>query len=205
MIGNKYNLEELSIREIGIWPKEYQAMILIVFSLLISFFSYTLILKSNYQKYNNLNNQINTCIEDFKENYKQSVNLDLYNAQMVEIQKKLKYVLKKLPSKDELPILLEDITQQAIAAGLNFELIKPEEPIDKGFYFEQPISIILTGKYHQFGKFSAGISGLSRIVTLHDFSINNKINNRASKPTSATTLTISTTAKTYWYIDKEQL
>ena len=123
---------------------------------------------------------------------------------MTEIQEMLKSVLKKLPSKGELPVLLEDISQQAISAGLDFELIKPEDPIDKGFYFEQPITMVLTGKYHGFGKFAAGISGLSRIVTLHNFSITNKSNNSSTIP-GTVTLSISTQAKTYWYVNKEQL
>ena len=198
------SLEELNIKEIGIWPIEYKVVVLTIFSSVIFVLLYMLILKDNYMEFKNLGNKINESINTFKENYKQSVNLELYIKQMTEIQEMLKSVLKKLPSKGELPVLLEDISQQAISAGLDFELIKPEDPVDKGFYFEQPITMILTGKYHGFGKFSAGISGLSRIVTLHNFSITNKSNNSPNIP-GTVTLSISTQAKTYWYVNKEQL
>ncbi len=204
MSRNRISLEELNIKEIGIWPIEYKVVILTIFSSVIFILLYMLILKDNYQEFKNLGNKINESINIFKENYKQSVNLDLYIKQMTEIQEMLKSVLKKLPSKGELPVLLEDISQQAISAGLDFELIKPEDPIDKGFYFEQPITMVLTGKYHGFGKFAAGISGLSRIVTLHNFSITNKSNNSSTIP-GTVTLSISTQAKTYWYVNKEQL
>lgn len=204
MRRNSMSLEELNIKQIGIWPIEYKIVLLTIFSSVIFILLYMLILKDNYQEFKNLGNKINESINIFKENYKQSVNLDLYVKQMTEIQEMLKSVLKKLPSKGELPVLLEDISQQAISAGLDFELIKPEDPIDKGFYFEQPITMVLTGKYHGFGKFAAGTSGLSRIVTLHDFSITNKSNNSSTIP-GTVTLSISTQAKTYWYVNKEQL
>lgn len=204
MSGNRMSLEELNIKEIGIWPIEYKIVVLTIFASVIFILLYMLILKNNYMEFKNLGNKINESINVFKENYKQSVNLELYVKQMSEIQEMLKSVLKKLPSKGELPILLEDISQQAISAGLDFELIKPEDPVDKGFYFEQPITMVLTGKYHGFGKFAAGISGLSRIVTLHDFSIINKSSNSSNIP-GTVTLSISTQAKTYWYVNKEQL
>lgn len=204
MNKNRINIDELNIKEIGIWPIEYKIIILIIFAFAVFILLYVLFLKENYNEYNDYGNKISMALNDFKENYKQSVNLGLYIKQMTEIQKMLKSILKKLPVKGELPILLEDISQQAVSAGLNFELIKPEDPIDKGFYFEQPISMTLTGKYHEFGKFAAGISSLSRIVTLHDFSIINKTNSSSQAPGSVT-LTISTKAKTYWYVDKEQL
>lgn len=204
MNRNRINIEELNIKEIGVWPFEYKIIILIIFALIVFFLLYIAILKENYKELNNYEDQTIEAKNNFKENYKQSVNLDLYIKQMGEIQKMLKSILRKLPAKGELPILLEDISQQAMYAGLNFELIKPEDPIDKGFYFEQPISMILTGKYHEFGRFAAGISSLPRIVTLHDFSIINKSNNASQTPGSVV-LTISTKAKTYWYVDKEQI
>lgn len=204
MSRNRMSLEELNIKEIGIWPIEYKIVVLTIFSSVIFVLLYMLFLKDNYMEFKKLGNKINESINVFKENYKQSVNLELYIKQMIEIQEMLKSVLKKLPSKGELPILLEDISQQAISAGLDFELIKPEDPVDKGFYFEQPITMVLTGKYHGFGKFAAGISGLSRIVTLHNFSITNKSNNSPNIP-GTVTLSISTQAKTYWYVNKEQL
>ena len=41
----------------------------------------------------------------------------------------------------------------------------------KDFYAELPISIRLTGGYHQMGQFASGIAALPRIVTLHDIEI----------------------------------
>jgi type IV pilus assembly protein PilO len=126
--------------------------------------------------------------------------LEEYKQQMINIQTMLQSLLRKLPSKGEIPILLEDISQQAAAYGITFELIKPEEPIDQGFYMEQPIKMTIVGKYHGFGQFAAGISQLPRIVTLHDFSIKKK---RTRDKEEDPMLEMQIYAKTYWYVSKE--
>ena len=114
----------------------------------------------------------------------------------------LQSLLQKLPGRGEIPALLEDISQQALAAGLEFESIKPDDPVDKGFYFEQPIKLVLTGKYNGFGNFVTGLSKLARIVTLHDFSIKKKPGASSKENVQ---LIMEVYAKTYWYVAKEKL
>lgn len=204
---NQVNISELEIREIGLWPIEFRVVALVVVFCVILVLSYMVILKDNFTKLSSFTSQQEKLIATFSENYQQSANLDAYKQQMSDIQKMLQAILQKLPSKGEIPILLEDISQQALAAGLTFELIKPEEPVDKGFYVEQPIKMVLIGKYHGFGKFAAGIAKLPRIVTLHDFSIvkTSSKNNQDNQDNQSPVLSIEVYAKTYWYVAKEQL
>lgn len=201
---HQISISELEIKEIGLWPTEYRiAAIIIVFCVTI-FLSYLFFLKDGFSKLSSFASQQQKLIATFSENYQQSANLDAYKKQMDDIQKMLQSILQKLPSKGEIPILLEDISQQAVAAGLTFELIKPEDPIDKGFYVEQPIKMVLTGKYHGFGKFAAGISKLPRIVTLHDLAIIKK-SNKDTQDSQSNILSMEIYAKTYWYVAKEKL
>lgn len=200
---NQVGISELEIREIGLWPIEYRMCVIIIVCCVALAVSYLLILKDNLDKLSSFASQKQKLLATFAENFQQSANLDAYKQQMIDIQKMLQALLKKLPSKGEIPILLEDISQQALAAGLTFELIKPEDPIDKGFYVEQPIKMILVGKYHGFGKFAAGIAKLPRIVTLHDFSVAKKSMQDHQDGTSM--LSLEVYAKTYWYVAKEQL
>lgn len=205
MAKEDISVSELEIREIGLWPLQYRVMAIIVLCAVISGLFYMIFLKDDFAKIYSLQAEQQKLLATFADNYQQSANLDAYKKQMTEIQKILQSLLQRLPSKGEIPILIEDISQQALAAGLTFELIKPEEPVDKEFYVEQPIQMILIGKYHGFGKFAEGISKLPRIVTLHDFSISKRSENENKDPEAQSILTMKIYAKTYWYVSKEKI
>ena len=98
-----------------------------------------------------------------------AVNLEAYKEQMKEMEVSFASMLQQLPRKSEVADLLVDISRTGLVNGLEFELFKPEEerPID--FYIELPITMRVTGSYHQFAEFISGIAALPRIVTLHNF------------------------------------
>lgn len=194
------NIEELNIREIGIWPLEYRLLAVILFGVLICFVLYYFLLKSSNNDLTTARNNFTSALNTFKSTYQEASGLEQYSKQIDQIKNMLNILLQNLPNKGELPALLEDISQQAISAGLSFELIKPEDPIEKGFYYEQPIKIILNGNYHGFGKFADGVTNLTRVVTLHDFSIDSNSQGKDN------ILHIESQAKTYWYnSDKEKI
>lgn len=200
MDKNNFDISTLEIKEIGLWPLPFRIAVLIAVSIVVMFLSYNFILKNSFNALDNLKSKEVGLRSEFVDIYGKSLNLSIYKNQMVEIQKMLQVLLLKLPSKGEIPMLLEDISQQALSAGLEFELIKPEDSVDKGFYVEQPVKMTLIGKYHGFGNFIAGLSKLPRIVTLHDFVIKKQGN-----ITNNTKLVLNILAKTYWYNTKEKL
>jgi type IV pilus assembly protein PilO len=122
-----------------------------------------------------------------------AANLEAYRAQMVEMEESFGSLISQLPSDTEVPGLLEDITKKGIDNGLDISSIKLQAEQSKEFYVELPISVSVTGSYHDFGAFVSGIASLPRIVTLHDFKI--------SKTDDA--LQMNITAKTYRYKDVE--
>ena len=135
--------------------------------------------------------------EDFLSKKRQSVNLDLYVQQLNEIDRSFGALLKQLPNKAEVESLLIEINQSGMGRGLQFELFKPSPEIVKDFYAELPISVKLTGNYHDFGAFAADIGHLSRIVTL---------NNIAITPNAKDgTLTMDAVTKTFRYLDESEL
>jgi type IV pilus assembly protein PilO len=111
-------------------------------------------------------------------------------------------MLRKLPNKTEVPNLLTDISQQGAGAGLDQKLFQPLPQNNKDFYAELPIKMRLTGSFHAIGAFVSGIAALPRIVTLHDVEIL-----PASKDAKGGTdqLQLDVTAKTYRYLDEEEL
>ncbi len=139
--------------------------------------------------------QEDTLKEAFLTKKKQAVNLDLIKKQLLETQESFGALLKQLPNKSEMDALLTDINQAGLGRGLQFELFRPGAETIKGSFAEQPISIKVTGNYDDLGKFSSDISMLPRIVTLNEISI----------MPSGGSLTMDAIAKTFRYLDEEEL
>jgi type IV pilus assembly protein PilO len=137
--------------------------------------------------------------QEFKQKHEKAVNLRVYKQQLKDIETSFGALLRQLPGKTEVPNLLVDISQTGLAAGLQEKLFQPGPEVQKDFYAELPIKIRLQGSYHQFGAFVSGIAALPRIVTLHDISIT-----PATKG-SYDDLTLDLTAKTYRYLDEQEL
>lgn len=127
---------------------------------------------------------------------KEAINLDIIKKQLIETQQSFGALLKQLPNKSEMDALLTDINQAGLGRGLQFDLFRPGAEVATGVFTEQPISIRVTGSYDDLGRFSSDISQLPRIVTLNDISIG---------PTSGGVLSMDATAKTYRYLDEEEL
>jgi type IV pilus assembly protein PilO len=133
---------------------------------------------------------------------KKAANLQAYKDQLAEMEKSFGAMLRQLPDKTEVPNLLVDISQTGLAAGLEEKLFQPQGEIRKDFYAELPISIRLTGGYHDMGSFASGIAALPRIVTLHDFEITPA--GRDARSGTPGDLNISVTAKTYRYLEEDE-
>ncbi|HEY6093423.1 MAG TPA: type 4a pilus biogenesis protein PilO [Gallionellaceae bacterium] len=126
---------------------------------------------------------------------REAVNLDLIKKQLIDTQQSFGALLKQLPSKSEMDALLTDINQAGLGRGLQVLFFKPGPEKATGVFTEQPISIKIAGNYDDLGRFASDISQLPRIVTLNDISISQ----------SGSQLVMDTTAKTYRYLDEEEL
>jgi type IV pilus assembly protein PilO len=107
----------------------------------------------------------------FKEKAFQVASLPALRQQMKDVETKFAELKKQLPTEKEVPGLLDDITNLGSDSGLDIGSIKLASELQKDFYIELPININVAGSYHQLGQFVSGVAGLSRIVTLHDYSI----------------------------------
>jgi type IV pilus assembly protein PilO len=137
--------------------------------------------------------------EEYRGKKQSSVNLDLHRQQLREIDSSFGALLKQLPNKSQMDALLVDINQAGLGRGLQFELFKPAPRENmKDFYAELPVSVRVTGGYHDMGQFASDIAQLSRIVTLNDINIS-----PAGKDGSV--LAMETTAKTFRYLDEEEV
>ena len=137
--------------------------------------------------------------QEFRTKHAKAVNLDLYKQQLLDIERSFGALLRQLPGKTEVPNLLVDISQTGLSAGLEEKLFQPQAEEKKDFYAELPIRIRLTGSYHQFGQFVSGIAALPRIVTLHDIQIT------SANKDAYDNLSLELTAKTYRYLDEDEI
>jgi type IV pilus assembly protein PilO len=139
----------------------------------------------------------------FLDKQAQAINLEGYKQQMVDIEKTFGALLKQLPDKSQMDGLLTDINQAGLGRGLEFELFKPGQETQAEFYAEMPISIKVLGTYHDLGAFATDISKLSRIVTLNDISVTS--GKDAKSKNADTLLSMEATARTYRYLDADEI
>ena len=134
--------------------------------------------------------------EDYKKKMAQAVNLEALKKQREQVQQYVTLLEKQLPSKAEMDALLSDINQAGLGRSLQFELFRPGAVSVKEYYAELPITIRVVGRYHDIGSFAADVANLSRIVTL---------NNLAIVPRADGTLTMDALAKTFRYLDADEV
>jgi len=192
------DLRRLDPKSIGSWPALPKLGILLLAFIGIIAGSYFLDWQGQLESIDASLKKEQTLRTTFIDKKKQAIDLDAYRKQLADIEKSFGTLLKQLPSKSEMEALLTDINQAGLGRGLQFELFKPaaNETLSE-FYAELPISIKITGSYHDMGAFASDISKLSRIVLLNDVSL-------ALSPKEGG-LTMDAIAKTYRYLDEEEI
>ncbi|MBC7482902.1 MAG: type 4a pilus biogenesis protein PilO [Rhizobacter sp.] len=137
--------------------------------------------------------------QDYRAKLGQAVNLAELRKQKLQVEEYVTQLEKQLPGKAEMDALLSDINQAGLGRGLQFELFRPGQVQVKDYYAELPISIKVSGRYHDIGAFAGDIANLSRIVTLHNLNIS------VSPRDASGTLAMEATARTYRYLDSSEL
>lgn len=134
--------------------------------------------------------------EEYQTKMAQAINLEALKAQKAQVDQYVVRLEKQLPSKSEMYSLLSDINQSGVGRGLQFELFKPGQEVVRDYYAELPIDIKVTGRYHDMGAFAADMANLPRIVTLNNLTL------QTAKDGS---LGMQAVAKTFRYLDQEEL
>ncbi|MDX9874054.1 MAG: type 4a pilus biogenesis protein PilO [Spongiibacteraceae bacterium] len=187
------DLSELSFENIGSWPMVVKVLFWLAAFVLVLLLGYWYTIADLRARLAGAEGREQQLKQEFSDKAFKAANLDALRKQMEEMEVSFGALVAQLPSDTEVPGLLEDITNKGLEAGLEIKSIKLEPEQVKEFYIELPISIVVSGGYHDFGTFVSGIASLPRIVTLHDFSI--------SPNKDGPSLTMSISAKTYRYKD----
>lgn len=193
---NLEDLNNLDLSNMGDWP--VVAKVLVVISLIAAVVGagYWFHLQHELEELNRLQAEESELKREFRGKQHRAANLGAYQEQLESIHDQFGELLRKLPDRTEMAELLVDISQTGLAAGLDFEVFRPEQDRLDEFYVEVPVRIRVTGTYHQFGDFASGLAELPRIVTLHDFTIE-----RAGRGENRAQLVMDLSARTYRYIE----
>lgn len=190
-------LRQLDINQAGNWPVAFKIAALAILFIAIIVAGHFLVWQEQIGTLENIQAQEETLKNTYLAKKRSAVNLPALRLQLKDIEQSLSALLKQLPNKSEMEALLVDINQAGLGRGLQFELFKPaaKETIH-AFYAELPVSIRVTGGYHDIGAFASDVAQLSRIVTLNDISVT---------PGTDGKLVLDAVAKTFRYLDEEEI
>ncbi len=94
--------------------------------------------------------------------------INKFRQEMKDAELDFSITRNALPDKEEIPLLLTSVSQFGHDAGLEFILFEPKPEIPKDFYAEIPVSVTVSGSYHNVGMFFDKVSNLNRIVNIKD-------------------------------------
>lgn len=190
---NSFDINDIDWNNMGSWPLIGRVVFATIIFVGVLVGSYFLDISDIAARLDTAINKEEELKKDFERKAFRVANLDAYKQQLVDIEDSFGTLLRQLPRDTEVPGLLEDITGAALGAGLTINSIKLKDELKTEYYTELPIDIDVNGEYHDFGAFVSAVAALSRIVTLHDFSIK-----RIEKANSSL-LNLKIVAKTYRY------
>lgn len=186
------DLADLNFENLGSWPLIIKLFVgVLLFTLHIAA-GYHLHIEALQLRLENIRAEEIALRRDFEQKALEASTLEAYKRQMVEIEESFGALVSQLPSKTEVPRLLEYITNKGASIGLAIKTIDLLDEFPQEFYVELPIQINAVGSFHDLGAFISGIAGLPQIVTLHDFNI-------AALTAQTNQLEMNILAKTYRY------
>lgn len=198
---NFNDIRDLDFNDLGNASYTAKGFILGLLVIVILVLGYMLMIKDQRVELEALVKKETELKQQFERKQGLAANLDEYRVQLQEMKDLLDVMLRQLPSKTEMPDLLIDISQTALATGIRNELFEPGAEANRGFYAEKPISIRMLGSYHQFGQFVSGVASLPRVVimTMSDIELK-PVDNQIRGD-----LRMQGTLKTFRYLDEDEL
>ena len=202
-MSRKMSLKELDFNNIGGWPREFKLAFCALVALVIIGLAWYLFVRDQRAELETLETEETTLRSEFETKQGRAANLEPLKLQLAQMEQQLQQMLRQLPSKTEMPDLIVDISQTALATGIANELFQPGPETPKEFYAEKPIALRMVGTYHQFGAFVSGVASLPRVVimTMHDISLRPRDGGSFAPNTP---LVLSGTVKTYRYLDENE-
>lgn len=198
------NVDLKDFNSAGTWPLGYKVAFCVIVAALIVGLGWYLFVNDRRDQIAVLDNTEQRLRGEFQTKQQRASNLEPLKEQLAQMEVMLQQMLRQLPSRTEMPDLIVDISQTALASGISNELFQPGPEVPREFYAEKPIALRMVGSYHQFGAFVSGVASLPRVVimTMHDISLKPA---QGQAITSGSGLVLEGTVRTYRYLDDDEI
>ncbi len=199
-MSKKMDLRSLDTSNPGSWPFPIKIAACVIAALVIIGIAWYFFVADRITELDGLKVQEVTLKSEFEVLQGKAANLEPLKQQLAQMELMLQQMLRQLPSKNEMPDLIVDVSQTALATGISNELFQPGPETALEFYAEKPITLRMVGTYHQFGAFVSGVASLPRVVimTMHNISL-------TPRAGSSDLLVLQGTIKTYRYLDESEI
>ncbi|MFA5683390.1 MAG: type 4a pilus biogenesis protein PilO [Lysobacteraceae bacterium] len=199
-----FDLRNLDFNNAGAFPTPVKAFFCVLLIALILLGGWYFFVRDKLTQLESLERKETELRQDFEFKAGKAANLEPLKQQLAEMEILLQQMLRQLPSRNEMPDLIVDISQTALASGIQNELFQPGAEARKQFYAEKPIKLRMIGTYHQFGAFVSGVASLPRVVimTMHDIALTPREATQGGVGSGV--LVLEGTIKTYRYLEEDE-
>lgn len=191
------SFESLDNQNYGSWPLAVKVTVLVMIVGFIAALAWALPISSKIDEIKAAEAQQATLLETYREKESKARHLAAYKSQVTQMEAEFNTLLNQLPKDTRVSELVEGINMTGVGSNIRFQDISVEPEIEQEYFIEQPIRIAALGEYHQFGAFISGLAALPRIITMHDFEVNNP------QPTLDTLPELTLVLQTKTYRSKE--
>ena len=201
------DLRDADFSDLGSSPKTVQYTILALTLIVLLIAGYFWLIEDKKIELEQTRQQELVLLADFEFKQQKAANLEAYEQQLLDMHELLETMFRQLPNKTEMDKLLVDVSQTALAAGIDVQLFEPQAEAFQDFYAERPIAVRMMGDYHEFGEFVSGVAALPRVVilTMHDISLRRAAAGQSIFGDSEGRLVLEGRVKTYRYVDEEEV
>ncbi|MDP2835263.1 MAG: type 4a pilus biogenesis protein PilO [Pseudomonadota bacterium] len=193
---NWSDLNNLDLKNIANAPLVVRALVLAVLFAAMLAGGWYLLWADTLKQLNASRQEEQSLRDGYAAKKTQAYHYTAYKQRLTDVEQSLASLLRQLPNRSEMDALLTDINQAGVGHGLDFELFRPGSESMAEFYATLPVSIKVSGRYHDIASFVSDLAMLPRIVTLHDISL---------APAKEGTLNMDARIQTYRYLDENEL
>ena len=197
-------LQGLDLQNPGAWPDWVRTGAAVLLAAALIAGSYWYLIGERYAEAERAARTEQELRSEFETKQRRAAALDAYRARLEQMERDFGEMLRQLPGKAEVANLLNDISRTRSANNLDEEIFEPQSEVVRDFYAELPNRIVVVGSFHDMARFVSDIAELSRIVTIEQVEIT-RVGGEAGDSDAPTELRMSATAKTYRYLDDEEL
>jgi len=152
-------------------PAKQRALVLVVAVLVLVGGFYQFVYKKKSAQINVLQSQLSTLNTELQDLRAIQKKLEEFRSMIGELEAQLEVAQEQLPRQKEIPVLLKDISRFGKEAGMEFKSFRPSRELSKGFYAEVPINLVISGPFHNIGKFVDEIVHYPRIIKISSMTI----------------------------------